>query len=481
MAPEWVLFAIVCIFWGAYLLRPIIARTTGTTAGSDEHRRLAEAKRGYLFALRDAEIDFESGKLAEADYRAIRARLEEKAAEAIRLLDELGGGTPEEKVQRALDELRRRPGATAVLLLLLSVGVAHAASIQGRLLDGSTPDGFVTDHDVRLTAQLGAGERVDRNVATDEKGFYAFTELPGDTADVYVLSTSFDGVDYVSNFIRFPLGADLVESDLLVYHSTTEDSLLRLNARHLVIEIAPDADHVLVTEVLAFGNPGQRTIVPEHPIALHIPHAAFNVVAVEGFEDAQVADDHVNLTLTGGVRPGTFRYEGAVRYHLPARFPLGVTVQETVPTDEVTVLVAPAGTDVSGEGLEPLGVIDLGGGVVCDRYRLPVEAGAPAMTVFIDPTVRAMSRDPRTWTIVLGLGAFFAALVLLRERGGSGPARPTEDLARLERDRQRYLVEIVALEAGADGDPAAHREREKLLVKATAIQELMDEMAERGA
>jgi hypothetical protein len=106
MSPEWILFAIVVAFWAAYTLRPFLGAER--RASVDERRRLAEAKRGFLYALRDAEIDFESGKLSEEDFTAIRARLEEKAAETIRLLDELGGGTPEEKVARELEKLRQR-------------------------------------------------------------------------------------------------------------------------------------------------------------------------------------------------------------------------------------------------------------------------------------------------------------------------------------------------------------------------------------
>jgi hypothetical protein len=361
-------------------------------------------------------------------------------------------------------------------------GVAHGAEISGRLLDGSNPDGFVTGHEVRLTAQLASGERVDRTVTTDAAGAYAFAQLPGDTADVYVLSTLYEGVDYVSGFLRFPPSAATFDADLLVYESTSDASLLRLNARHLVVEIAPDADHVLVTEVLAFGNPGQKTIVPEEPVTLAIPDAATHVEGVEGFDHAHVEGAVMSLTLNGAVRPGTFRFEGAIRYHLPTRFPLSLDVRETIPTDEATVLVSPVGSRVTADGLESLGQIDLGDGVVCDRYRLPVQAGAGAVTVLIDPVRRAAARDPRTPLIVGGVLALFGGLLLARERARSGgEARPARELERLVGDRSRYLSEIVALDARAADEPEARAEREKLLVKATALQELIDELTERRA
>lgn len=372
-----------------------------------------------------------------------------------------------------------------MLAATAACGVARGAEIEGRVLDGSTPNGVVAGQDVRLTAQFADGERVDRTVATAEDGSYAFTDLPGDTADVYVVTTVYHDVDYVSGFLKFPLDSETLETDLLVYASTNDASLLRLNARHFVVEIAPTADHVLVTEVLAFGNPGQMTIVPEEPVILDIPHDATDVQAIEGFEHAHLDDGGLlALSLDGVVRPGTFRFEGAVRYHLPARFPLGMNVRETLPTDESTVLVSPLGSEVSGEGIEPLGQIDLGDGIVCDRYRLPVQAGVANVSFFIDPVHRAAGRSPRTPIIVGGLLAFFGGLMLLRDRdreGGAGEDRPTRELQRLTADRSRYLSEIVALESRGGGDDAAKAEREKLLLKATALQELIDELTERDA
>ena len=105
MPPLWVLFGVVSAFWLAYMIRPFLRREGEQ---EDARRRLIEDKRGYLFALRDAELDFEGGKLSAADFEAVRARLEEKAARVIQNLDEIDGGSPEQRVQHALEKLRKR-------------------------------------------------------------------------------------------------------------------------------------------------------------------------------------------------------------------------------------------------------------------------------------------------------------------------------------------------------------------------------------
>jgi len=124
MSAEWLLFAGLCLFWLAYLVRPF--RSRATDPGVDERRRLIEAKRGYLYALRDAEVDHESGKLSEADYVAVRDRLEEKAAETMRLLDELGGGPPEARIERMLADLRARRGGEREASAAADRGAEHA-------------------------------------------------------------------------------------------------------------------------------------------------------------------------------------------------------------------------------------------------------------------------------------------------------------------------------------------------------------------
>ena len=84
MPPLWVLFGVASAFWLAYMIRPFLRR--GGEQEDGRRRLLIEDKRGYLFALRDAELDFEGGKLSAADFEAIRARLEEKAARVIQKL-----------------------------------------------------------------------------------------------------------------------------------------------------------------------------------------------------------------------------------------------------------------------------------------------------------------------------------------------------------------------------------------------------------
>ena len=67
---------------------PFFRTVPATRVGAAE-RSPWEARREYALAsLRDAELDFHVGKLSEADYRDLRARLETEALEAIDHLEE---------------------------------------------------------------------------------------------------------------------------------------------------------------------------------------------------------------------------------------------------------------------------------------------------------------------------------------------------------------------------------------------------------
>ncbi len=55
---------------------------------SPERDRWRRQKEEAIAGIRDAEFDFHLGKLSEADYRSLRARLEAEALEAITRLEE---------------------------------------------------------------------------------------------------------------------------------------------------------------------------------------------------------------------------------------------------------------------------------------------------------------------------------------------------------------------------------------------------------
>ncbi len=69
-------------------------RRRGTMVEEDAERAELEAARDAKYReIRDAELDHRTGKLSEADWRAMDRSLRAEAVEILRRLDELDGGT----------------------------------------------------------------------------------------------------------------------------------------------------------------------------------------------------------------------------------------------------------------------------------------------------------------------------------------------------------------------------------------------------
>jgi flagellar biosynthesis/type III secretory pathway M-ring protein FliF/YscJ len=80
-----VVFVVVVLLVAA----PLRSRGSQEAAESAEHAELTAARDAKYREIRDAELDFRTGKLSEGDWRAIDRGLRAEAMEILRRLDEL--------------------------------------------------------------------------------------------------------------------------------------------------------------------------------------------------------------------------------------------------------------------------------------------------------------------------------------------------------------------------------------------------------
>jgi hypothetical protein len=73
---------------------PLRSRHADEEAEGAEHAELTAARDAKYREIRDAELDFRTGKLSEADWRATDRALRAEAMEILRRLDELEPPTP---------------------------------------------------------------------------------------------------------------------------------------------------------------------------------------------------------------------------------------------------------------------------------------------------------------------------------------------------------------------------------------------------
>lgn len=79
---------IVILVVAAVVLEPIVrGRRANLERTNDEMSEAESVRRVRLLALRDAEYDYEMGKLNEADYRALHVELAAEALEAMKAVE----------------------------------------------------------------------------------------------------------------------------------------------------------------------------------------------------------------------------------------------------------------------------------------------------------------------------------------------------------------------------------------------------------
>jgi uncharacterized membrane protein YccC len=76
------------------LSRPFRVPAAAAAPDSDERRALESAKEAKYAEIRDNETDYRTGKLSEADYRALDRQLRAEAVEVLRAIDELESQSP---------------------------------------------------------------------------------------------------------------------------------------------------------------------------------------------------------------------------------------------------------------------------------------------------------------------------------------------------------------------------------------------------
>jgi type II secretory pathway component PulM len=72
---------------------PLRSRRRGEEAETADRAELAAARDAKYREIRDAELDYRTGKLSEADWRALDRGLRAEAVEILRRLDELPTST----------------------------------------------------------------------------------------------------------------------------------------------------------------------------------------------------------------------------------------------------------------------------------------------------------------------------------------------------------------------------------------------------
>lgn len=277
----------------------------------------------------------------------------------------------------------------------------EAGVVQGSIVAG-TPGGSVpAGLEVRLRGltvndQNQVTEFLAQTATAGADGSFRFEGLPFDVQRAaYVVETTYNGVVF-SNGQVIDAANPAMTLPLTVYETTTDASVITVDAMHLVLREHPDA--LLVMQLYVFSNASDRLFVTEQPVsggrrgsvAIAIPPDAYDVQ----FEDGQLGGRFVALGDriydTDQMLPGSQSHSIIVTYFLPFDGPRDVELPLLYNTAQVTVL-AQEGQRIRAEQLTDAGaeVIDntaysklIGSGLAAgETLSLRISRGAAAGNV----------------------------------------------------------------------------------------------------
>jgi hypothetical protein len=265
------------------------------------------------------------------------------------------------------------------------------------------------------------------SVRTDAAGRFTFRyHATGDSAAMYFIATSYDGIAYFTPPLRKAVvgGGD---ADLLVYDTTSGPVPISVRGRHVIVTAPDTGKGRAVLEVFELSNDTSLTRVagtPEKPtFETTLPDGATNAIATDGDIPAE-AVKFVNgrVQVFSPIAPGIKQL--SFHYRIPLnKKPIAIPV--LAPAAVLEVLVEDTQGDASGAKLKKMASVSLEGRGF-KRFVAQDAPGNAAVTV-LAPTQVGAAFSTRMALVILGIGvAMLAGLAASVMRKGPLVARADE-------------------------------------------------------
>jgi len=285
----------------------------------------------------------------------------------------------------------------------------------------------------------------------DEKFTFEPVEMLPQRA--FLVTTEYNGNTYGSDIGVARGGETSLGLPVLIYDTTTDASVLRVDRLHLFFEFT-DPQRLRVIELYIMSNPGDKALVAEaegQPVVRFIlPEGATNLE----FQDGALGDRYIQtedgFADTVNVRPGMESYEVVFAYEMPYNRKLDLVKPVNLPVDAVVILIPEDGIKIKGESLVDEGTRDMQGTLYHLYNGGSLKTGD---TLSLTISGRPASARPSILTgsstsLVVGVGAFGLALILAgvwlyRRAGRAALDDEDEEFAAPESDLEFDSLETV--------------------------------------
>ncbi|MGQ9682586.1 MAG: carboxypeptidase-like regulatory domain-containing protein [Anaerolineae bacterium] len=355
--------------------------------------------------------------------------------------------------------------ALAALFLLGHVvsSQADGGVVEGQVVNG-TAEHIValSGLDVQLHLFAGSTMKETRHALTDDQGMYRFENVPTGAPWVAFVVVEYAGAEYESEEID--LSADQhANANVVVYDATTLDAAIRVERRHLIVEMG--MGQLEVTESLMLANDGDRTYVGSSEVLparrgtveILLPQGSTGVTFSSAEARAAMVRTARGLVDLRPMPPGQREY--VLSYALPCpTTALSLTIGSPYPTSAIDLLLAVPGARVMVSTLQPLGTrdasgatylyfagrdLDRGAVVTVDMTGLGQPASERVGVVSAGPPIAVPG--PRWWSLApwlaaLGLAAALAWRLANPTQGGQAGEEPGIDAG----DEEARLLAAIA-------------------------------------
>lgn len=289
-------------------------------------------------------------------------------------------------------------GETASIVATVSMGSGSS--------EGSPP----ADLEITLHGYDGQQEVVTQTETLGTSGSVSFPDLDIVSGRLFILSTEYKGVRYVSDVSHLTDPGQMIQLPLTIYDLTSDTSNVSASRLHILLDFPSDGV-MQVYELWVLSNAGDHTVMASDSggLVFSLPAGANNIA----FEDTNVAqmatrtNDGFNLAMP--LTPGQETAQLVFSFNLPYDSQVDFYQPLAYPVDGVTVLLPDGGPTVKGATVEDQGVQNLGGQSY-HQYNLQSFSAGGAIDMQVaggtSPVVSIGSNWPS-----LALGA--AALVLV--------------------------------------------------------------------
>lgn len=283
-------------------------------------------------------------------------------------------------------------------------------AIRGTIRNGTAGASVPAGLQVELHGFDGDQEVVTQTALADGEGVFTFPDLEAVPGRLYFASLEYQGVPFQSEVAHLPSDQESLDLPLTIYEPSQDTGALIIERLHLLLDM-PAEGLVRVLQLWALTNPTDRIIAdPEGVLHISLPEGASNVQFEEFEPGARFIQTATGYLDTAPVPPGmgsgdlTFQFDLSYQGRLDYRQIIDHAVQAVV------ILMVPGGPSLRGDGVQDMGVLDMGG-VAMQAYSLGGLAAGDTLTFRLDGRVGAGGATGGL-TLLIGGGTLAIALIL---------------------------------------------------------------------